>query len=236
MVMPTAIALAVAMLIPPPAPDRLAAAAELRQAAPLTDEWQSWLMDQSATRVAYRAFGPGLPDNYAKVSAAKALIASRLAAQRPQIDGHIAGCLDLYLGRAFEVAALHEMTAAVATKGGLLLWWQAIQAPAQTCYDKAISDALVGYFPAISWLARHDMLARVPRYDAAKGDSAFIRDIESLCGSGARGVVKSRPGGFALTMRFFEREGRRRRRPTETYMCVTSAAAAAGYRLSVLDK
>jgi hypothetical protein len=237
--MPIGIALGIALLtsppIPPPTPEALAAAAELRRLAPLPEEWRRGFSRSAVNQFALDAVGAKGPQTrFEVVPPAEALVTARLAGRWPRIGERVASCVDLYLGYGFDLATLRDMARAVTTKGGHALWLGAIREPTQSCYFMTVYNELADFKPAIAWLAANDLIAKVPKYDPVKGDAGFARDLEALCGSGARGAVQSRSGKLGLAKQWVDREAGRT--DSSIHSCLTYGALAAGHELLRFDE
>lgn len=238
MVTPNFVLLAVAMLtsppIPPPPPESLAAAAEIRRLAPLTEEMKTGLFRGSAHQITMEAVGAKAAQTaFEVVPPAYEMIMARLAGHEPFIEKRVGWCLDQYLGYGFDLESLRDIARAVTTKGGRALLLAAIRVPAQSCYYEAVSNELIAFKPAIAWLAANDLLLRLPRYDPAKGDAGFARDLEALCGKRARNVVQIRSGKLGLVHQWVDSEVRRGN--SSTYACLSNAAMATGHELLIFD-
>lgn len=230
-----------ALLVPPPPPlpppERMAAVADLRRIAPFSDAARNAALETAVLKAAGRALGDAAKqaDYYEMLPLAQDRIRQRLAGIRPEVEGRVGGCLDEHLGNAFDLEALQDMGRFVATKGGRALWERATAEPAQFCYDTAVSDLLrgFGFAGAITWLAEHKLLARVPPYAAVgRKQPDFARALETLCGKSARGVLESRQGVLGMKLAWLDNDVRRN---GYTSFCLLQAAKVAGQDLRVFD-
>lgn len=228
--------LGMAMLIPPPhpppPPERLAAAAELRRLAPFSSRFRDNAFDRAIWQAASEALrGPGQKLNHPElVVEAMDRIGVRLAGRRSDVHARADFCLDERLGHGFDLTTLQEMAKIVPTKGGSVLWEQAMRETAQGCYDESVSQILVGFTSAISWLAAKGLLQRLPRHDPGKGiPPSLTGDLETLCGRRARGALEVRNGSVGIGAQWAEREARRRRNTDDTRFCLLVAAKVSGF-------
>jgi hypothetical protein len=101
------------------------------------------------------------------------------------------------------------------------------------CYYETVSQQLLTYAQAMTWLAGEGLLARTPRYDPAKDEAEFVRALETLCGAAARGKVLSREGTLGIDVKWMgeDHKGRNGR----TAFCLMQGARVAGYELRGFD-
>jgi hypothetical protein len=219
--------------LPPPPPDRLAAAAELHRVAPFSTGLKDRALEAAVLRASGSALGHAA--NYLEMlPEAQQRIRERLAGRQPWIEEQAGRCFEEWLGYAFDLTTLQDMRGVVVTKGGYALWERAMGEPVQNCYNEFVSNALVDFTPAISWLAEHKLLARVPRYDPSKRSlGSFVIELETLCGRRARAVLQSRPEGLGMPIKWVDHEVRRTN--GDTFLCLNSAAKVAGYDLFVFQ-
>lgn len=83
-----------------------------------------------------------------------------------------------------------------------------------------------------NWLATHNLLGRLPKYEAGvTNDAAFAREIEKLCK--AKGALQSQYGVHALNPAWATRQ---KDEPLEDqpFACVINVALASGFKLGFI--
>ncbi len=232
--------LAATMLIPPPiplpAPELLAAAAEVRAAAPFDQATLDDAFDRAIFSTASAALAKAQPPATSEaIPAALDRLRQRLTVSRPKIDAQASGCVDQSLGYAYDLPTLRDMRSTVATPGGRALWAAATREPLRACYAKALTSELSDFGQAVGWVASKHLLQRLPAAGAASADpSAFGREIEALCGRRATGVLRVKRGVLGMPYTWVDREIKRDS-SGETFLCLNYSAKVAGYDLQVFS-
>lgn len=92
---------------------------------------------------------------------------------------------------------------------------------------------------AISWLAKRNLLSRLPTYDPRRsGETAFAHTLEALCGQKAAGTLKPMHGmatfGDGVLGTIAKGGFTKGKLDDETMSCIFNAAAASGYPLGFI--
>jgi hypothetical protein len=165
------------------------------------------------------------------------IVSQHVAAERVTACG--AGPVTFRHDRQSDADILTARETASATREQLLC----IDRAAGLGYDVELSPVVQQQFDAIrqartsaivaasarQWLSAHKLLDRLPKYQpGVTSDAAFTRDIESLCGSRAKGAFQSEYGFHAISPDWVMRQSQKVE-PDGVFACLLNAVSATGY-------